>query len=68
MNCQNRCEYYKIPKTLPHADKGLCRECGIFVLWVGFFCPCCGTKLRKKRVTRVCRARQHKMMGVKREK
>ncbi len=50
MVCKGICQRYKAPK---HSGRGRyaigqkrCNDCEIYIEWNGFFCPCCGNRLR----------------------
>ncbi len=51
LTCKGICHRYKAPKS-PHGrsryGKGQkrCNSCDIFVECDGFYCPCCGSRLR----------------------
>jgi hypothetical protein len=50
MTCRNLCErlYSKtvVGKSNYHGGKKYCRRCEVYFLHDGFFCPCCGMRLR----------------------
>jgi len=51
LTCKGICYRYKAPKLLhggSRYEKGQkrCNSCDIYMEWDGFFCPCCGYKLR----------------------
>lgn len=69
--CRERCERYRYRRRPGGdwylGDTGRCTSCDIFVRWEGEWCPCCGTKLRKKpRTSGRKRARKHVKAGVRR--
>jgi len=52
MTCKGLCLRHRAIKP---AGKGRyilgqkrCQVCSIFIIWEGFFCPCCGYRLRTK--------------------
>ncbi len=53
MYCRSVCEKYKAYKTgetLSYYSQGykLCKECELYLDWIGVRCPCCNTVLRTK--------------------
>jgi len=53
MYCRLLCRKYKAYKTgeaLSYYSQGykLCKECELFLDWIGTRCPCCNTVLRTK--------------------
>ncbi len=53
MYCRLLCKKYKAYKTgdtLSYYSQGykLCKECALFLDWMGTRCPCCNTVLRTK--------------------
>lgn len=57
MACKGECPKYVSPVTtgVGKYRKGLkrCQVCEIFVKWEGYWCPCCGYRLRTKPRNRV---------------
>jgi len=50
LTCKGICHRYKAPKP-PHGSRYVkgqkrCNSCDIYIEWDGFFCPCCGMRLR----------------------
>ena len=49
-NCRGICPRYRAPKRLKvgrYIDgQKRCNECDVFMRWDGFWCPCCGLRLR----------------------
>ena len=52
INCKGICHRYKIDKSKREGrycfGQKRCNKCGLFIQWDGFFCPCCGCRLRLK--------------------
>ena len=52
MTCRGICLRHKAIKPIGvgryAAGQKRCQMCSIFVKWEGFFCPCCGYRLRTK--------------------
>ena len=52
MTCKGICLRHKAIKPIGvgryAAGQKRCQMCSIFVKWEGFFCPCCGYRLRTK--------------------
>jgi rRNA maturation endonuclease Nob1 len=52
MVCKGICSYHKAmrPSAGMRYLKGQkrCQGCQIFINWQGFFCPCCGCRLRNR--------------------
>ena len=52
MTCKGICLRHKAIKPIGvgryAAGQKRCQMCSIFVNWEGFFCPCCGYRLRTK--------------------
>ncbi|GFN39696.1 MAG: hypothetical protein YK1309IOTA_680009 [Marine Group I thaumarchaeote] len=50
MTCKGICHRYKAHKPFGigryEVGQKRCKECSIFIKWDGFFCPCCGMRLR----------------------
>ena len=52
MTCKGICRRHKAIKPIGRrryaAGLKRCQVCNIFIKWEGFFCPCCGCRLRTK--------------------
>lgn len=52
MTCKGVCIRHKTTEPLHigqyASGKRRCQICEIFIKWDGFFCPCCGCRLRTK--------------------
>ena len=50
MTCKNICEQYKVNKPYDNnryiLGQKRCQICSIWIKWEGFYCPCCGYRLR----------------------
>ncbi len=59
MVCVEICRRYKVKKAGNQSryanGQKRCNTCEIFLYWEGFFCPCCGVKLRSKPRDGKCR-------------
>jgi hypothetical protein len=63
MMCRGICGRYKANWRL-HTDRYAngqkrCNECGIFIMWEGVHCPCCGLSLRTRPRTRKYKQKFH---------
>jgi len=51
MACKDKCLPYKASKPYGkgryESGQSRCSMCDIFITYVGVWCPCCGTRLRK---------------------
>ena len=47
MACKGVCIHYKTSGRYGNGHKR-CGHCNLFVKWDGFWCPCCGYKLRSR--------------------
>jgi hypothetical protein len=54
MTCKGICLRHKVKKPTGgntgrySSGQKRCQVCEIFILWPGFFCPCCGYRLRTR--------------------
>ena len=52
MTCKGTCSRYRAKKPLNagryESGQSRCQVCGIFMMWEGRWCPCCGYRLRRK--------------------
>ena len=52
MPCKGICQRHKAIKPTGRgrydAGQKRCQICSIFIKWEGFFCPCCGYRLRSR--------------------
>jgi len=52
-NCNGPCQKYRASKPADNQSRyelgqRRCTKCGIFMMWAGIWCPCCGFRLRTK--------------------
>jgi hypothetical protein len=47
MACRGVCIHYKTSGRYATGHKR-CGHCNLFIKWDGFWCPCCGYKLRSR--------------------
>lgn len=52
-NCLGTCQNYRALKPADNQSRyelgqRRCTKCGIFMMWAGIWCPCCGFRLRTK--------------------
>lgn len=52
MTCKGVCEQYRAKKVfgLKRYETGQkrCKNCSMFLNWLGLWCPCCGLRMRTK--------------------
>ena len=52
MACKDKCVTYKASKPFGEgryaSGQSRCSMCVIYINYAGIFCPCCGSRLRKK--------------------
>jgi hypothetical protein len=52
MACQGKCSKYKAKKPVNNnryiLGQKRCQICSVWIIWDGYFCPCCNSKLRVK--------------------
>ncbi len=61
MSCKDLCMQYKASRPIGKSRYGSgqkrCQICEVFIQWEGFFCPCCGCRLRSTPRNRQWKAR-----------
>lgn len=64
MTCKGTCKQYQVIRTTKGrytVGQKRCQGCSVFLKWDGFYCPCCGMKLRTK--TRSNRSEKERLMN-----